>query len=904
MEQDKPHKWHALPEEEVFTLLSSGPKGISGKTAVERLAETGRNELTGEEGESLLSHIVKQFKSPLIYLLLLAAAVSLLAGKLVDSLIIGVIVILNAGLGFVQEWRAEKALSALKSLSAPHAKVLREGRTQDLEATEVVPGDVLILERGARIAADARIIYASEMHVDESALTGESEPVLKKTGTVARDTSLADRTNMVFMSTLVTGGRAKAVVVATGMATSMGSIAGEMRGVERDQTPLQRRLGKLSVQIGMLALLLAGAVFVLGILRSYDVTEMLLYSVAVAVSAIPEGLPAVISVTLALGVRRMAERNAVIRRLPAVETLGSTTVICSDKTGTITENEMTVVKIIAGERLFEVTGEGYAPEGEIRPLTAGEDEESESLEMLLRIGCLDNEAELEEEEGRWSIKGSPTEGALLVVSAKKGMDCRKLAEDHPRTAEFPFSSEQKYMATLHDFPAEGRSLLLVKGAPERILAFCSHTIQNSGLVEIDHEIRQRLEQANHDLAAEGLRVVAAAWRVFSSEKQDLSREEAEQGLTLAGMWGLVDPPRAEAVQSIADAHKAGIRVVMLTGDHASTARAIGAKVGIAREQEWVMTGNSIDAMDDREFKSQVLRTDVMARVSPAHKLRIMQALQEKGEIVAMTGDGVNDAPALKSASIGIAMGRSGTEVAREAADMVLTDDNFATIVAAIEEGRSIFNNLRRVVFFLLTTNVGEVLTLVTALLLGLPLPVTAVMILWINLLTDGVSTIPLGVEPKHRDVLDRPPRSPQEGILDKITLRRILLLAPVMAAGVIGVYWYYLDLGHEYARTMAFTTLAAFQWFQALNARSSTQSIFQLGLFSNRWLCLGLSIAIILQLGTVYLELGQTLFGTVPLRFEDWLYALLASSSILFVDEVLKFFNVHGKKSRQMGEVK
>jgi len=614
----------------------------------------------------------------------------------------------------------------------------------------------------------------------------------------------------------------------------------------------------------------------------------------VAISAIPEGLPAVISVTLALGVRRMAERHAVIRRLPAVETLGSTTVICSDKTGTLTENQMTAVKITAGGRFWEISGEGYEPAGEFRPLDGETEDGEESLEMLLRIGCLVNGSELVEEEGAWHIKGSPTEGALLVASEKRGLDCEELVEAHPRLADFPFSSEQKYMATLHDFPAENRRLLLVKGAPERILESCSHARLEGRRVEIDDDIRERLDGANHDLASDGLRVVAGAYKEFPQGKQDISREETEKGLTLAGMWGLVDPPRAEAVQSVKDARRAGIRVLMLTGDHASTARAIGGKIGIVEEDAWVMTGGAIDGMEEEVFRSEVVGTDIMARVSPSHKLKIMQALQKKGEIVAMTGDGVNDAPALKSADIGVAMGRTGTEVAREAADMVLTDDNFATIMAAVEEGRVIFNNLRRVVFFLLTTNVGEVLTLVSALIMGWPLPVTAVMILWINLLTDGVSTVPLGIEPRHQDVLDRPPRPPGEGILDRVTLRRILLLAPVMAAGVLFVYWMYLDGSTEYARTMAFTTLAAFQWFQALNARSTTKSIFKIGLLSNKWLCLGLTVAIILQLGTVYLDIGQAVFGTVSLRPFDWFYALLAGSSILALDEVLKLLGVHG----------
>ena len=888
-------KWHTLEEEKLLHLLSTTSQGLSSEEAEKRLEEYGQNELRGREGESFLFHVVKQFRNPLIYLLLLAAGVSLLAGKHIDSAIIGVVVLLNAGLGVIQEWRAEKALSALRGLSAPRAAVVRDGKAKVVDAATVVPGDVLLLERGERVAADARVLSASELQADESALTGESEPAEKSGERVEEETPLADQMNMLFMSTLVTGGKGRAVVTATGMDTAMGNIAGEVQRTERDKTPLQRRLGRLSVSIGLLALVLAGAMFGLGLFKGYSFSEMLLYSVAVAVSAIPEGLPAVISVTLALGVRRMAERNAIIRRLPAVETLGSTTVICSDKTGTITENQMTVVRMAAGNRRYAVSGEGYAPQGEISEIDGnGAAKDDPVLERLLLIGCLANEAQVLEENGRFRIEGSPTEGALLVVCAKHGESVDSVRKQHPRKDEIPFSSQEKYMAALHEFPERAAPLLLVKGAPERILGFCSHEMRGRDRVALREERREALHTMNHDLAGEGLRVVAGAWKEHGGAEGGISRKEAEQGLTFAGMWGLVDPPRAEAVESIREAHGAGIRVAMLTGDHASTARAIGAQVGIAGEQEWVMTGEAFERMDEEEIASQVERTDVFARVSPAHKLRIMKVLQEKGEIVAMTGDGVNDAPALKSADIGIAMGLTGTEVAKEAADMVLTDDNFATIVAAVEEGRVIFNNLRRVVFFLLTTNIGEVLALAAALMLGLPLPVTAVMILWINLLTDGVSTIPLGLEPRHRDVLKRPPRPPEEGILDRVTLRRIVLLAPVMATGVILLFVFSLDRGEAYARTMAFTTLAAFQWFQALNARSETTSVFRIGLVSNRWLCIGLTTAILLQLGTVYLSIGQTVFGTVPLDARDWGLAILAGSSILIWDEALKLFKVHG----------
>ncbi|WP_051183039.1 cation-translocating P-type ATPase [Desulfocurvibacter africanus] len=898
-------EWHAQELDKVLERLETDRDGLSPDEAEKRLDEHGPNALEGTEGKSLLGVVLKQLKSPLIYLLAAAAAVSLLAGKTIDTIVIAVVVLLNTILGVVQEYRAERALEALKKMSAPRAKVRRGGKGKEVESRDIVPGDILLVESGDSVAADARLIEASELKVDESALTGESEPVDKKPDRVEADAPVSERGNMLFMSTHVTGGRGRAVVVATGMDTEMGNIAGEVRQAERGETPLQRRLRRLSIAIGVAAVGLAGGVFALGYFTGYEWREMLLYSVAVAVSAIPEGLPVVISVTLALGVRRMADRNAVIRQLPAVETLGSTTVICSDKTGTITKNQMTAVRLWAGGRFYEVTGQGFSPDGEIRPESGdsggqgGSDgsgnfgERDKALDMLMRIGVLDNHAEIAEADGGWKVDGSPTEGAVLVAGIKHGLDYEEARKKHPAESEIPFSSERKYMASLHRFPDEGRDLILVKGAPERILEFCSRVLEDGESVELGDERRREIQGIYDELAGQGLRVVAGAFREHKQGGGDIRPENVEDGLILAGMWGLVDPARPEAVQAIADARRAGMKVVMITGDHAATARAIARKVGIAEEGDEVLTGKDIDFMSDEDLGRRAKGASVFARVSPEHKVRILRAYLSQGEIVAMTGDGVNDAPALKGASIGVAMGQAGTEVAREASDMVLTDDNFATIVVAVEEGRSIFGNLRRVVFFLLTTNLGEIITLIAALALRLPLPVTAVMILWINLLTDGVSTVPLGVEPRHGDLLDRPPRSPEEGILNKATVRRIALLAPIMAAGTLGLFVHQLPQGENYARTMAFTTLAAFQWFQALNARSHYRSIFSLNPLGNRWLVLGLAVAIMLQLATVYLEPLRQVFGTVQLSPMDWGLAILVASSILAVDEIMKLIGLH-----------
>lgn len=875
-----------MSADEVLSRVESRSDGLTPAEARERLDRHGPNALAEVEGESVAQIILRQLKQPLIYLLIGAAAVSLVANKPIDAVVIALVVALNSTIGVIQEYRAEKALEALRSLAAPKARVLRDGEQVQIDAEEVVRGDVLVVESGAIVAADARVIRASQLEVDESALTGESETVPKDTSTLEADVPVADRRNILFKSTHVTGGRGRAVVVATAMDTQIGEIAGQVRATEREATPLQRRLQALSFRIGMFALAMAGLVLLLGVLQGLERLEMVLYAVAVAVSAIPEGLPAVISIVLALGVRRMSERNAIVRQLPAVETLGSTTVICSDKTGTITRNEMTVTRVWAGCRFLSVSGTGYKPEGE---LEASEEERTEALEMLLRIGVLVNNSELiQDDDGTWRVDGDPSEGALTTLGLKAGLDPGEVRDRYPCRHEIPFSSDEKYMATLNEAKGEDRALLLVKGAPERVLGFCSHVMEDGERREIDDELRHRIDEASRELARDGLRVMAAAWRdAEKGEWEQIERDDVESGLTMAGFWGIIDPPREEAIQAIREAQQAGIRIIMITGDHASTAASIAEKVGISTEHE-PLTGRDLDAMDEEEFERQVRETSVFARVTPAHKRRIARVFQTEGEVVAVTGDGVNDAPALKGADIGVAMGRTGTEVAREAADIVLTDDNFATIIAAVEEGRMIFSNLRRVVFYLLATNVGEILTFLAALLIGLPLPLTAVMIIWINLVTDGICDVAVGVEPIHANVLQRPPRPRDSGVIDRPMLIRIIYLAPLMAVGTLAVFWTDLHHGHEHARTMAFTTLAAFQWFQALNARSENESILTIGPFTNRWLTLGIAAVVVLQILALHTSIGHQAFGVVALSAADWGLALAVGASILVIEEVRK----------------
>jgi Ca2+-transporting ATPase len=892
--------WHAMEPDEALKKLDSARDGLGEDHAEQRLEEAGPNSLEAEEGFNPIRLLARQVHNPLIYLLAGAAVLSLLVGHSVDAAVIAGVIVLNTLLGFTQEWRAEGALDALRQMAAPHARVLRNGQPAEIEATHVVPGDVLVIETGDRVAADARLLSCDNLQVDESALTGESQPVSKQPEHVDEATPMADRKNMVWMSTSVTGGRGRAVVVSTGMGTEMGRIAGEVRATGRESTPLQKRMHKLGLILGIGGISLAALVFGMGLLRSYQVFEMLMFAVAVAVSAIPEGLPAVISVTLALGVRRMADRNAIIRRMSAVETLGSTTVICSDKTGTITKNQMTVRMLWAGGQTYEVSGEGYQPEGEIK--AAGGEAIGElpaTLEPLVRIGVLCNNANLKEKDGQWSVEGNPSEGGLLVAAIKAGLEIEQMRKDGERLAEIPFSSDTKYMATLHPQEDGTGRIVYVKGAPERITEFCSHVLMEDGPVELNEKLRDEITSKNEEFASNALRVMAGAYREMAQGQDKLEQADAEGGLILAGLWGMIDPPREESIQAVSDTKEAGIHPVMITGDHAVTALAIAREVGIAEDGK-ALTGQEIESMGKPDLAKAALEGGVFARVTPAHKLKIMESLKEQGHIVAMTGDGVNDAPALKGADIGIAMGRAGTEVAKEAADMVLADDNFATIVHAVEEGRVIYSNLRRVVFFLLATNLGEILTLVGALVIGLDLPLTAVMILWVNMVTDGACTVPLGVEPKHQDVLKHPPRDPKEYIITRRVWLRMALLTPFMAAGTLGLFWHAQQSGNlDYARTVAFTTMAAFQWFQAFNARSHYQSVFSIGVFSNRWVLLGVGIAVLLQVGVVHTPLGQMLFGTIWLSWVDWLRIVMVSSSIWVVDEILKLLSVYGRPRRK-----
>jgi Ca2+-transporting ATPase len=892
--------WHAIdPDAAVSALESSARDGLTGSAAAERLAHGGPNALAAEGGTTLPALVLAQVANPLVYLLAGAGVVSLLAGKTFDAGVIAAIVVANVIIGVVQEYRAEAALDALRRLSSPQARVVRDGQVRVIDAADIVPGDVLVLETGDRVAADARLLTVTDLRVDESALTGESDPVEKSTEPVDESTPLAERTSMAYSSTPVVAGRATAIVTATGMDTVVGRIADEVRSASRQETPLQARLARLSTRLGIFSVAAAALIFALGVLRGEKLIEMLLFAVAAAVSAIPEGLPTAVSVSLALGVQRMAKRRAIVRRLAAVETLGSCTVVCTDKTGTLTRNEMTVTRMWAGGDAFRVTGEGFSPEGEVVP-EDGADAASPGLAMLLEIGCAVNNSVLESDpDGRWAVAGNPTDGALLAVALKGGTTGAGRC-DGSRIDEIPFSSAFKYMATLDRTLADGAARLHIKGAPDRLLGFCDHILLGGEVLPLTEDRRALVERVQEAYADDALRVVAAAYKDMPPGTVEADRAEAERGCVFAGLWGLMDPPRPEAAHAVAAAQRAGIAVKMITGDHASTGAAIARRVGILPEDastDAVMTGADLDALDDEALAGRVRSVSVFARVEPRHKIRIVAALQALGEVVSMTGDGVNDAPALKRADIGVAMGITGTEVSKEAADMVLADDDFATIVSAVEEGRVIYGNLQRVVAFLLTIALGEVLMIAGSQVLGWPLPISAVMVLWVNLVVASTLTIPLGVEPRHDDVLAEPPRPPAQGLINRRAGTRIAAGAVLTAVATLIVFGVFLRTSSVlHAQTMTFATLVCLEWAHAIGSRSWSVPLTRLGLASNRGLVGGLLAGVVLQWLAVSSPAAERVLGTGPLGPAEWALAVAVGTSAVALAAVMT--HLEGRRTR------
>ena len=880
-------QWNNLSPDEALEAISSRRSGLSSSEAKARLLRYGPNRLQGKKKTPPAIVFLKQFLSPLIYVLLVAAIISIIVEHFLDAWVIFGVLLLNAVIGFIQETRAEKAMEALMRMAAPRARVRREGGIQSLPARNIVPGDIILLETGDKVPADARIIEASNLKVNESALTGESVPVDKHTRALPGELPLAEKKNLVYMGTIITYGRATVLVVSTGMATEMGKIATGIQEVKPEKTPLQKSISKLSRYIIILFLGVCGLLIVVGLLKGLGWLEVFLLAVAAAVSAIPEGLPAVVTVVLAIGMRAMARRNAIIRRLVAVETLGSATVICSDKTGTLTLNEMTVRRLYIDGQWLEVSGEGYLPEGEFqRDGRAINPHEDPKLTLHLRIGAVCNDAVLtREDESRCSIFGDPTEGALVVAAGKAGMTKEKLEKAYPRLDEIPFQSEKMYMATLH--PGDGGRVAYVKGAAEKILALSKYRLKGDGIVPLKEADIQVITQAGEAMAKEALRVIATAYIELPREIEDLEDEDIRGNLVFVGLSGMADPPREEAKEAVNLCGQAGIRVVMITGDHRVTAESIAGQLKLPAGR--AITGAELKEMGDEELSEQIEDISVFARIEPLQKLRIVNALKKCGHVVAMTGDGVNDAPALKAANIGIAMGITGTDVAKEAGDMVLADDNFASVVAAVDEGRVIFNRLRNVIFFLLSTNLGELLALILGILFLGKAPLLAVQIIWVNLVTDTTMGIPLGMEPKVGDELKQPPRHPEAGLIFPGLLLRVGFLAAMMSIGIFLVFnWAQARMSLEEARTVAFCSLVAFEWFRAFNARSDEHTIFKLGVFRNRWLVLSVTVAVMLQIAVIYLPFMQAAFHTVPLGMEGWGIALLAGGSLFVVEELRK----------------
>ena len=880
--------WYAHDARAVLAAFSVGLDGLSAAEAADRLRQYGPNRLTPRPGPSALRRFLLQFHNVLIYVLLGAAAITAALQNWVDTGVIVGVVVINAVIGFIQEGKAEQALAAIRRMLSLKATVLRDGHQITMAAEELVPGDVAIVQSGDRVPADLRLLRVKNLRLDEASLTGESMPVEKQAEPVAGDAALADRRSMAYSGALVTYGQGRGVVVATADHTEIGRISELLARVERLETPLLRKLRGFSKSLSLAILAIAAATFAIGVgLRGYHAVDMFMAAVGLAVAAIPEGLPAIITITLAIGVQRMARRHTIIRVLPAVEALGSVTCICTDKTGTLTRNEMTVQSIETGDATFAVSGGGYEPRGEFlldgRAVNGAARPE---LFEVLRAGLLCNDASLRRDGGSWRIEGDPTEAALVVAAAKAGLDHPAERELRPRLDVIPFESEHRFMATLHHDHA-GHHFIYVKGAPERVLEMCAFERSRGEDRPLRHDDWQRRIER---LGAQGQRVLACAYRPAGPGRQELQFADVSAGLILLGIFGMVDPPREEAILAVAACRAAGIRVKMITGDHALTAGAIAARLGIGDGQR-IMTGAQLEHLDAAALRAAVVATDVYARVSPEHKLKLVEALQARGEIVAMTGDGVNDAPALKRADVGVAMGVAGTEAAKEAAAMVLADDNFASIVNAIEEGRTVYDNLRKTLLFILPTNVGQAFTLVAAIALGMALPILPVQILWVNLVVAVTLALALAFEPAESEVMRRPPRAPGAPIFPGYFVWRTLFVAALLVAGTLAMFVWEQHQGAaiEAARTAAVNTLVLAQGFYLLSARRlSAASWPHIALRGNVYVPLTLSLVVMLQLLYTYAPPMHGLFHTAPLAFEAWLRIVGIGVAVYFAVEVEK----------------
>jgi P-type Ca2+ transporter type 2C len=909
------HQWHALEAEEVLHELNTRVgQGLSTADVERRMKEYGPNQLTEAPPTTFWQMLWEQFNNFVVILLIVAAIISAVLGDYIEAGAIMAIVILNAGLGVIQERRAEQALAALRRLAAPEAHVLRDGTRQTVPAHQLVPGDVVLLEAGNYVPADVRLVEAINLRVEEAALTGESVPVQKDASALLEsDIPLGDRKNTAFMGTLVNYGRGKGVVVNTGMRTQIGMIAEMLQSVQQEPTPLQRRLDQLGKTLGWAALAVCAMVFLVGWIRGFNPVEMFLIAVSLAIAAVPEGLPAVVTISLALGMREMIKRHALIRRLSSVETLGSATVICSDKTGTLTQNEMTATRMWVDGKFIEISGSGYAPNGDFSLDGKSVDlVEYPATLTALWVAALNNDADLEttgssEKRATYRIVGDPTEGALIVAAAKAGATSRGLNEAYPRIQEIPFDSARKRMSTIHAiqnprpedispfYDSQNREwhAITVKGAPDVVLDLCTHYQRmDDYTMPLDEEQRMRILSANDVMTQDALRVLGVAYRITPQAPDVSNSQEVEKDLVFVGLIGMIDPPRNEVPIALEKARKAGIRTVMITGDYPNTARAIAESIGLLEPGHQVLTGPELNKLDNATLQSQVGYTDVFARVSPEHKMRIVEALRAIGQVVAMTGDGVNDAPSIKRSDIGVAMGITGTDVAKESADMVLTDDNYASIVSAVEQGRVIYSNIRKFVYYLLSCNLAEIAVIFLGTLFTRGSPLTAIQLLWLNLITDGAPALALGTEKGDPDIMDQPPRPPSEPIINRfmqigIAVQTIAITAVTLGAYLIGLAAH--PEQPEFAETMAFVTLSFSELLRAYTARSERYPVYKIGIFGNRNMNLGVLSSFILLLAVIYIPFLQPIFNTTTLGWAQWELVL----PLLFIPslaaEVTKF---------------
>ncbi len=906
--------------------------GLTQAEAEKRLKEHGYNELKERPRPGFLKMLLAQFNNFLVIILIIAAVVSLLLGEVVDAAAIMVIVVLNAIVGVVQESKAEQALAALQKMAAPNAQVIRDGHQVTIPSRELVPGDIVLMEAGNYIPADLRLIESINLKIEEASLTGESVPVDKEATTILdKEIPLGDRKNSAFMSTLVTYGRGKGIVASTGMHTQIGLIAEMLQSYEEEATPLQIKLDQLAKVLGIGCLGICGIIFIYGLIRDThisnifkegflyylntekkDIVDLFMTAVSLAIAAVPEGLPAVVTICLALGMQRMIRRHALIRKLPAVETLGCATVICSDKTGTLTQNEMTVVQGWADGKQFKISGEGYNPVGtfsfdgeQISPL------QHKGISLLLHGAALCNDAKLEEssEEGekKWRMVGDPTEGAMVVAAAKGGLNHKDTEAILPRVAEIPFDSDRKRMTTIHKLSAEGCNLgfdcppiiAFVKGAPDVVLNLCENIALDGKVIPLDSQRKEEVLGTVHNMAQQALRVLGIAYRPMESVPTTCDVETVEQKLTFVGLMGMIDPPRPEVKEAVKIAHRAGLKSVMVTGDYKDTAEAVGREIGLLQANGKVFTGAELDKMSDEDLAKVIEDVNVCCRVSPQHKTKIVDAFKAKGHVVAMTGDGVNDAPALKRANIGVAMGITGTDVSKETADMVLTDDNYASIVSAVEEGRTIYSNIRKFVYFLLVCNVGEILIVFFAMLFNLGMPFRPIMLLWLNLVTDGAPALALGLEKGEPDIMDRPPRPTKEPVINKEMAVGLIVVPIVDTIALLSVFSIGLSAypGNEAAaQTMAFVTLCCSELLRAYTARSEHYSIFKIGVFSNKWMQWAVASSLFLVLITVYVPFLRPFFGTVCLGVKDWMEMLPFIFMAPVAAEIVKIFLRVGAK--------